>query len=113
MFQNSMTQRSAYLAATGLPKDILAKLSGGSAAAHVGIIASIQDPKLQLIVKEAFAWSTRNMWIFYTCVGVIAVVASAFVKKSTLSAEHVETRTGLLKEKADVGEELRDFGEAV
>jgi hypothetical protein len=108
-----MTERSASLAATGLPKDILSKLSGGSAAAHVGLIASIEDPKTRLMVKEAFAWSTRNMWIFYTCVGAVAVVASAFVKKSTLSAEHVETRTGLLTEKPEVGEELADFGRVV
>jgi hypothetical protein len=109
VFQNSMSKRGKLLAETDLPKDILLKLSGTNAAANVHIVATIQDPKLQLIVRQAFAWSTRNIWIFYTCVAVVGVVASAFVKTSTLSAEHVETKTGLrTKNDAGIGEETRD-----
>jgi hypothetical protein len=106
VFQNSMSKRGAYLSNTNLPKDILLKISGGDAAANVHIVATIGDPTLRLIVKQAFAWSTRNIWIFYTCVAGVGMVASAFVKTSTLSAEHVETKTGLKKEVVGMGEEM-------
>jgi hypothetical protein len=103
-----MAQRTLQLKNSGLPADILSKFSGSDAAANVGIIGQISDPKMRMIVKEAFAWSTRNMWIFYTCVGVLSVVAAAFIKKSSLSSEHVETKTGLLKkEKESEGVELQ------
>jgi hypothetical protein len=110
VFQNSMSKRAVYLASTNLPKDILLKLSGGDAAANVHIVATIEDPALQLVVKQAFAWSIRNIWIFYTCVAAVGMATSAFVKTSTLSAEHIETKTGLREEKVEMGEEMRDHG---
>jgi hypothetical protein len=114
IFQNSMTTRRPQLKAAGLPSDLLHKLSGADAAANLGIVSTISDPKIKLAIRQAFAWSTRNMWIFYTCVGAISVVASAFVQKSTLSAEHVETKTGLLREKGGLeGQELEDLSVVV
>jgi hypothetical protein len=35
------------------------------------------------------------MFIMYTCVGAVAVVASAFIKQRHLSTEHTETKTGI------------------
>ena len=70
----------------------------GHAAANVMIIKKIADEGQRMAVKEAFVWALRNMWIFTTTVAACAVVASAFVRKSHLSREHVETKTGL-KEK--------------
>jgi MFS family permease len=96
VFQNGMTDRQSVLRAANLPQDILSKLSGSDAAANVVIVNSVRDPVQKLVIKQAFAWSLRNMWVFYTCVGAIGVVASAFVKRGELSEEHVETRTGLL-----------------
>jgi nitrate/nitrite transporter NarK len=108
VFQNSMAERTSQLEASGLTSDIVNEFSGSDAAANVGIIGAISDPETRLIIKQAFAWSTRNMWIFYTCVGAVSVVAAAFIKKSTLSEEHVETKTGLLKnEKEGEGVELQ------
>jgi len=47
------------------------------------------------------------MWIFYTCISALAIVASAFIKRQILSKEHVETRTGIRKEESPMmqGEE--------
>jgi hypothetical protein len=105
-----MAERASHLEASGLSRDILAKLSGSDAAANVDIVKKINDPMMKIIIKETFAWSTRNMWIFYTCVGGISVVAAAFIKKSSLSEEHVETKTGLLKkDKESEGVELRNI----
>ena len=103
IFQNSMDLKAASLSLppVNLPKNVTDALAGGHAAANVMIIGRIGDMRQRIAVKEAFAWSLRNMWIFTTCVAAIAVVASCFVRKSVLSKEHVETKTGL-KEKAKV-----------
>ena len=107
VFQNSMSQRAGELKRANIPPDVLRKLSGGDAAANVDIVSKIQDPAQKLVVKQAFAWSIRNMWIFYTCIGALGVVAAIFVKRARLSEEHVETRTGLLsREKEGGGTEL-------
>ena len=86
------------------------KFSGGDAAANVGFISTIKDAGQKLAVRQAFAWSMRNMWIFYACVGGIAVVASCFIQKEALSREvHVETKTGIaeMREKGVEEIELR------
>jgi hypothetical protein len=100
IFQNSMDLQVASLASPpmGLPSSITSVLSGGAAAANVMIVTTIQDPVQKFAVKEAFAWSLKNMWIFYTIISGLAVVASAFIKRQVLSKEHVETRTGIRKE---------------
>jgi hypothetical protein len=102
IFQNSMDLQVASLASppTNLPSNITSVLSGGAAAANVMVVSMIQDPAQKFAVKKAFAWSLRNMWIFYTCISALAVVASAFIKRQILSKEHVETRTGIRKEES-------------
>jgi len=106
IFQNSMDLQVASLASPplNLPSNVTSVLSGGAAAANVMIVATIQDPAQQFAVKEAFAWSLRNMWIFYTAISGLAVVASAFIKRQVLSKEHVETRTGIRKEESPMME---------
>ncbi|RDW78290.1 hypothetical protein BP5796_06142 [Coleophoma crateriformis] len=101
IFQNSMDTRinSLALPPINLPANVTALLSHGAAAANVAVVAIIQDPIQKLAVKEAFAGSFRNMWIFYTSLSGLAVVASMFVKKTVLSSIHVETKTGLQSEK--------------
>jgi hypothetical protein len=97
IFQNSMDGRANLLGLppVKLPSNITDALSHGQAAANVMIISTITDASQKLAVKEAFVWSIRNMFIFSTCVAALAVVASAFIKKSVLSKVHVETKTGL------------------
>ena len=97
-FQNSMESRSSVLRNAGLPSNITGELNGANAAANVGLVHLLADrPAQQLVVREAFAWSIRNMWIMYTCVSFVGVVASFFVKKQYLVQEHTETITGLKK----------------
>ena len=95
VFQNSMAARQSALAAAGLSKSVLKSLSGDQAAANVDIIKSIQDVTQHHVVQDAFAWSLRNMFIMYTGVAAVAVVASAFIKQSHMSTEHTETKTGV------------------
>jgi hypothetical protein len=50
------------------------------------------------------------MFIFYTCIAGVALIASFFIRSAKLSSEHVETRTGLLSaEKIAEGVELSSF----
>lgn len=95
VFQNSMDARQSSLAAAGLSEPVLEGLSGSQAAANVAITQSIQDVSQRQVVLEAFAWSMRNMFILYTCLAAIAIVASVFIKHEKLNTEHTETKTGL------------------
>ena len=98
VFQNSMSIRGTAIRNSGLPSSISSQLTGADAAANVMVIATIQNETRKRVVKEAFAWSLRNMWILFTCVSVFGVIASAFISKEVLSQEHTETKTGLRKE---------------
>ncbi|ETI26930.1 hypothetical protein G647_10029 [Cladophialophora carrionii CBS 160.54] len=99
VFQQSMDLRRSALAQSGLSNAILDDLSGKNAGANVNIARNL-PPAQELAVKQAFAWSIRNMFIMFTCLGAIGIVASLFVVKTKLSKEHRETVTGLKKEEA-------------
>lgn len=83
------------LLAAGMPEGLATRMSGQSAIANVDVIKTIQDPTQLTAVKEAFAWSLRNMWILYTAMCGIGLFACAFMSKIKLNKEHVETQTGL------------------
>ena len=97
LFQNGIDLRAPSLRAAGLSTAFVEQFSGGHAAASVVAISTIKDTAQKLAVKEAFAWSLRNLWILYTCVAFIGLVASGFVGKRELTREHVETKTGIGK----------------
>lgn len=99
IFQNSMSDRNGFLRAAGLPQDLLDQLDGENALANVMLPSTLENPAWEFAAKQAFAWATRNMWIALTVVAFLALVASLFVEASHLGTEHVETVTGLRKEK--------------
>ena len=99
IFQNGMDIQGPRLRAAGMSSQSLKDLSGGRAAANVGSVLSIlSDPMQRLVVKEAFAWSLRNIWILCTCLIFCGLLFSLFIERTALSEEHVETRTGLSKD---------------
>ncbi|CAG7928163.1 unnamed protein product [Penicillium olsonii] len=102
VFQNSMGERQASLLAAGMSESMAAQMSGDSAAASIESIKDITDPVQLAAVREAFAWSLRNMWILYTCMSALGILFSAFILKAKLNKEHVETKTGLNVEKTPV-----------
>ncbi|KAF2099034.1 putative MFS transporter [Rhizodiscina lignyota] len=104
IFQNGMETRSDSLRAAGLPPDLLNAFSGHDAEANVLLVGSIQNGTQKMAVKEAYAGSLKNVWIFYTCTAACALLCSVFIARAVLSTEHVETKTGL-KEK-----EMEDNG---
>jgi hypothetical protein len=101
-----MATRTPLFRSAGLAPDIVEKFSGGGAAANVAFISTIKDAGQKMVIRQAFAWSMRNMWIFYACIGGIAVVASFFIKKEALGRDpHVETKTGISEMKEKGAEE--------
>ncbi|KAK3717206.1 hypothetical protein LTR37_005915 [Vermiconidia calcicola] len=97
IFQNGMNNRIPYLEAAGLNSTFTKAFSHGEAAASVELIKEIADVGQRIAVEAAFAWSLRNMWIAYTVIMVVGLVASAFIKHNVLSTVHTETQTGIEK----------------
>ncbi|WPH00804.1 Hypothetical protein R9X50_00363400 [Acrodontium crateriforme] len=95
IFQNSMNAKLPLLRSLGVGESIIDVLVDGKAAANVEVIATIQDVQLANAVKDAFSSSIRNMWIVYTCIAGVGLIAGIFIKQAHLSREHTETRTGI------------------
>ena len=102
VFQNSMGKMKPSLLASGMSDSMAEKLTGDSAAANIEYIKDIKDSAQLLAVKHAFGGSMRNMWILYTCMAGVGVFLCAFILKTPLNKEHVETVTGLKSEKPPV-----------
>ena len=97
IFQNSMDMHIPPLSSPpiNLPSNVTALLTKGGAAANVMLSNTISDEVQKQAVREAYAWSMKNMWIFYTVLSALAVLCSGFIKKHYLRTDHVETRTGI------------------
>jgi hypothetical protein len=104
IFQNSMNNRQGALRAQGLPEEIVRLLDGDKAMANVALPGMLDNPAWEMAAKEAFAYATRNMWITYTVFAFGGLISSVFIGAAHLTTEHVETVTGLRKEKAVVSE---------
>jgi hypothetical protein len=90
-----MESQQGALAAAGVDGEVLRRISGDMAAANVDIVKKIGDRVVREAVQDAFAWSLRNMFIFYTGICGVAVVAGAFINQREMSQEHTETKTGI------------------
>ncbi|KAL4876369.1 major facilitator superfamily domain-containing protein [Aspergillus karnatakaensis] len=95
VFRDGMESQQASLAAVGVDGEILRRVAGDAAAANVDIVKEIADRAVREAVQDAFAWSLRNMFIFYTAVCGVALVAGLFIKQKEMSKEHTETKTGI------------------
>ncbi|KAG9234979.1 major facilitator superfamily domain-containing protein [Amylocarpus encephaloides] len=103
IFSNSMDikVRTLSVAPISLGADATALLANGKAAANVMVFDSIADVGQRVAIREAYAWSVRNIWFFITGVASVAVGASWCIRKAELGKEHTETKTGLKKETLD------------
>ncbi|KAL2831835.1 major facilitator superfamily domain-containing protein [Aspergillus cavernicola] len=108
VFQNSMLTRKSHLGDAGLSDTLQEEFTGAEAAANVLAVKEIADPLQRRAVKEGFAWSIRNIWILYTALAAVGLIASAFITKRRLSREHVETKTGLKEKEAPVSVEVQE-----
>ncbi|KAL4883779.1 major facilitator superfamily domain-containing protein [Aspergillus karnatakaensis] len=94
VFQNSMLMRRGSLEDAGLSAALQERFTGAEAAANVLSIKDVEDVFQRMAIKRAFAWSIRNIWILYTGLAAVGMVASGFIQRKKLSQEHVETKTG-------------------
>ncbi|EXJ96211.1 hypothetical protein A1O1_01337 [Capronia coronata CBS 617.96] len=97
VFQQSMDLRRSSLIEAGLPPSLVEQFSGKNAGANV-MLGHTLPPAQKLAVKQAFAWSIRNMFIMFTALGALGIFASLFISHKKLSKEHEETVTGLKKD---------------
>ena len=95
VLQNGMNSEQAALQAAGLNATTLAAFAGNQAAANVDLVAAIADDSQRRAVQNAFAASIRNIFLMYTILAGMAVLASLFVRQRKLQTEHTETRTGI------------------
>jgi hypothetical protein len=99
VFQNGMQLQASNLREDGLALDLAEKLSGPNAATNINLIATISDEGQELAVRNAFAWSLRNVWIMATAMAAMTILVGGLVSKKELSEEHTETKTGLEERK--------------
>ncbi|KAL5044892.1 hypothetical protein BDW71DRAFT_184986 [Aspergillus fruticulosus] len=104
VFQNSMRLKRGLLADAGLPSALQEDFTGAEAAANVLAVKDVANSLQRQAVKRAFAWSIRNIWILYTALAAVGLVASFFITQRHLSKEHVETKTGLREKEKSTGE---------
>jgi len=97
IFQDGMQLQSSKLRDSGLSTNLIKDLSGANAATNIDLIATISNETQKLAVKQAFAWSLRNLWIMCTCMAAFGLFAGGFVTKRELSKVHTETHTGIKK----------------
>ena len=93
IFQNGMEKRLPTLLAT-IPASVATQLGSGSAGANTGIVAAL-PPAQKSVAVVAYTQSLQDMWIFYTCLGLVGLLASLLISKNTLSKTHEVTMTGL------------------
>jgi MFS family permease len=106
VFQNSMTAQRPALVAAKLDEHVLDALAGDRAAANVNIVQTLVDADQRRAIQNVFAGSVRNIFIMYTGIAAVTVLASIFIKQKKMSIEHTETRTGIAnlskREESDV-----------
>lgn len=94
VFQNQMQQQHGKLVAS-LGAEAANLLSGSNAASSVDVVSTLlSGPELQ-IARSAYWVAIRTMFIMYAALAGAGLVASLFIKQSTLSTEHVDHKTGL------------------
>ena len=93
IFQNGIQKRLPTLLAS-IPANIAMELGSGSAGANTGLVAAL-PPAEKTVADEAYTQSLQEMWIFYTCLAFVGLLASLLISKNTLSKTHEVIKTGL------------------
>lgn len=96
-FQNEMKKQTTSLLAAGMPSVLVSSLAKGAAASSTSVIAAL-PPAQRTLVREATADSLSKMWILFTCVSALGLLASFGIGRQELSQQHMEHRTGLTPE---------------
>ncbi|KAI0506913.1 multidrug resistance protein fnx1 [Xylaria bambusicola] len=93
VIQNAMEKQYPSLVAE-LGPELAGQLSGGNAAANVGLVASLTGEQGR-VARDAFWNSLREMFIVFTVISAVGLLVSPFVGRRKLSKQHTEHKTGL------------------
>ncbi|KAJ2981835.1 hypothetical protein NUW58_g6589 [Xylaria curta] len=93
VFQNGMERQYPTLLAE-LGPELANRLSGGSAGANVGLVATLEGEQGR-VARDAYWHSLREMFIVFTAISAFGLLISPFVGQRKLSKEHTEYKTGL------------------
>lgn len=75
MFHSEMQKHAFSLRSAGLPSDLVSSLSTGEAASSTSAIAAL-PPAQRMLVHEAMTDSLGKIWILFTCVSALGLLAS-------------------------------------
>ncbi len=93
VFQNGMQKQYPTLLSE-LGPELADQLSGSSAAANVGLVASLSGEQGR-VARDAFWNSLQEMFIVFTAIAGLGLLVSPFVGQRKLSKQHTEYKTGL------------------
>ncbi|KAH9903816.1 major facilitator superfamily domain-containing protein [Xylariomycetidae sp. FL2044] len=93
VFQNGMQSQYSRLRAE-LGPDLANQLSGGSAGASVGLVASLRGDEAT-VARQAYWNSLQTMFIMYTVFAGVGLLITPFIAQRQLSKDHQEHKTGL------------------
>ena len=93
IFKNRMIAHESMLRSS-LPSDVALKLSSSSVGASMEIVHQLPEAQKQ-IVTMSYTESLSTMWVFYTAVAGLGILASFAIGKQVLSQSHQQYKGGL------------------
>ncbi|KAL8693793.1 MAG: hypothetical protein Q9218_001441 [Villophora microphyllina] len=106
IFQNGMSRRRSTLAA-GLPPDVASFLGGGSAGAATDVVKSLPGAQRK-VADQVYNESLRTLWIYYTAIAFVGLLASFLIGRQQLSKVHEVQKQGLAGQEEERKRELEE-----
>ncbi|KAI0146382.1 major facilitator superfamily domain-containing protein [Xylariaceae sp. FL1272] len=97
IFQNEMTAANPMLA-TQIGAELARQFNGDQATAKVEAINKLPDEQ-QDVVRQAYYYSLRDVWIMYTAFAGLSLLFNVFVRTHHLSTENKGAVLGVDREK--------------
>jgi len=94
LFQSQMRNRASSFISSGIPSKIEEMISNGSSTVGTFLLEDLTQVQKE-IVRNAQNQSLSRMWIFYTAIACVGLIAGFGIKRKELSMVHDETKTGL------------------
>ncbi|KKK19193.1 hypothetical protein ARAM_003191 [Aspergillus rambellii] len=96
IYQNMLAKKMPSILAAVGPEDA-AKIAHSFSGSQSDLVRSLPSPEKTVVLK-AFNFSLSRLWIFYTAVAGVGLIASLFVRPVVLSKTHTAAKTGLAEQ---------------
>jgi hypothetical protein len=94
LFQSQMQLHIQGFVRAGLPRDIIASLASGSAIATTTAPTNLTADQY-LLIKDAKSQSFSRMWILYTIMSFLGLIASMGISKQVLTTTNETYKPGV------------------